>query len=425
MKMTHCFLILITFFLFINNQSWAKVYGNSIEVCPTCSIKEIKVAIEKASPGSVITVRGGVYKEGPIIINKSLELKGEGLPVIDGEEKFQILTIFKADNVRISGFVFQNTGLSYTKELAGVRVIESKNCEISNSFFNKTTYGVYLENSESCRIYGNEFNGHVKDDASGGNAIHAWYGSDHFIEKNKVSGHRDGIYLEFCKKTQIKDNDVRKNLRYGLHFMFSSETEYHRNYFIDNGAGVAVMYSQQIQMYDNHFVNNTGAAAYGLLLKEIHSSKIFRNEFSHNTVAIFMEGSNRSQFNNNLLTKNGWALRVMGNCENNDFSNNDFISNTFDVATNSDHNWNNFHENYWSQNEGYDLNHDGIADRPYRPVSLSSVILEKVDSAFILMNSFFFKLMDQTERALPSLIPEPLKDEAPLMKPISGVVRSD
>jgi nitrous oxidase accessory protein len=51
-------------------------------------------------------------------------------------------------------------------------------------------------------------------------------------------------------------------------------------------------------------------------------------------------------------------------------------------------------------------------------VSLSSVIIERVDSGFILMNSFFFKVMDSIERTLPSLIPEPLKDESPSMKRI-------
>lgn len=397
----------------------------TLDVCPTCAFTEIKIAIKKAKAGATITVHQGTYQEGQIVIDKSLTLKGEGLPVLDGAGKFQVVTIFKADHVKISGFIFQNTGMSYTQELAGVRVIESKNCEITNSQFINTTYGVYLENSEGCHIAENEFNGKARDDVTGGNAVHIWYGSHHLVEKNKIHGHRDGIYLEFSTATQIRENDVRQNLRYGLHFMSSSQTEYHKNFFSENGAGVAVMYSRDIRMHDNHFVGNTGPAAYGLLLKEVHNSEIFRNEFTRNTVGIFMEGSNRSKFLENLISTNGWALRIMGDCENNDFTKNDFVSNTFDVATNSDHSWNTFHENYWSQYEGYDLNHDGIGDKPYRPVSLSSVILERVDSAYILMNSFFFRLMDQTERALPSLIPEPLKDETPLMKAVGGGVHSD
>jgi nitrous oxidase accessory protein len=88
----------------------------------------------------------------------------------------------------------------------------------------------------------------------------------------------------------------------------------------------------------------------------------------------------------------------MGDCENNKFSNNDFIRNTFDVATNSENNPNEFADNYWSQYEGYDLNHDGIGDIPYRPVSLSSVIMENVDSSFILIKSFLLAMLDGIER---------------------------
>jgi nitrous oxidase accessory protein len=205
--------------------------------------------------------------------------------------------------------------------------------------------------------------------------------------------------------------------------MSSSNTQYHGNIFTENGAGVAVMYSRQIKMHDNKFTGNTGPAAYGILLKEVHESEIFNNEFKKNTVGIYMEGSNRSLFRSNDISENGWALRIMGDCENNLFTQNNFVGNTFDVTTNSDHNWNSLNENYWSHYDGYDLNRDGYGDRPYRVVSLSSVILEKVDSSYILMNSFLFNLMDQVERALPSLIPESMKDEKVLMTPAKVGVR--
>lgn len=395
------------------------------EVCESCAFQDIKSAIQKASAGATINVHKGFYQEGQIIIDKPLVLKGLDRPVLDGGGRFQIITVLKANDVHISGFVIQNTGLSYTQEVAGIRVIESKACDISDNRFSNTTYAIYLENSESCHISGNEIHGQAKDEASGGNGVHVWYGSRHLVEKNKIDGHRDGIYLEFSTGTQIKDNDVRRNLRYGLHFMSSSQTEYYRNVFAENGAGVAVMYSRDIRMHDNFFTGNTGPSSYGLLLKEVQSSDIANNEFSDNTVGIYMEGSNRSHFTNNTVARNGWALRIMGDCENNQFSKNDFVSNSFDVTTNAEHSWNTFSENYWSQSDGYDLNQDGISDKAYRPVSLSSVILENVDSSYILMNSFFFSLMDQVERALPTLIPEALKDERPLMKPVNGRVRND
>jgi len=389
-------------------------------VCPTCEWKNIREAIRAAPAASVILIKSGEYKEGELLIEKPLSLMGEGEVTLDGEGKNQIITIKNTSGVVIMGLTIQNTGMSYTQELAGIRVIESKNVLIRKNKFLNTTYGVYLENSESAQVAENEFRGQARDEVSGGNGIHIWYGSGHLLERNQITGHRDGIYLEFSTENKIRSNDVRRNLRYGLHFMSSHRTEYQRNHFSENGAGVAVMYSRDIKMFENRFIQNTGPSAYGLLLKEVHSSEIYENDFVGNTVAIYMEGSNRSLFYQNVISSNGWALRIMGDCENNEFTHNDFVQNTFDVTTNANHSWNIFRENYWSQYEGYDLNQDGIGDKPYRPVSLSSVIMEKVESSYILMNSFFFSLIDQVERALPTLTPEPLKDEFPLMKRSGG-----
>ena len=200
--------------------------------------------------------------------------------------------------------------------------------------------------------------------------------------------------------------------------MTSHRNQYSKNRFAQNGAGVAVMYSRQIEMVSNTFANNRGTAAYGLLLKDISAGKILHNIFQDNTYGVYMEGTNRAQFVGNRFLDNGFALRIFGDCDDNHFERNDFIGNTFDVTTNSSRNPNVFNENYWNQYEGYDLNHDGIGDVPYRPVSLSSVIVEKLDASYVLIKSPLLQILDQVEQAFPMLIPESLKDEKPLMESV-------
>lgn len=390
----------------------------TFEVCATCAYTTIHQAVEAAPPDSRIHIQKGVYKEDEILVTKPLTFDGEDGAILDGDGRNQILTIVRTDNVRIQGLTIQNTGTSYVRELAGVRVIESSNCSISHNRFIDTTYAVYLENAKNCLVEDNLISGHTVSETAGGNGIHVWYGESHLISRNKINGHRDGIYLEFAKGSRIIANISQENIRYGLHFMSSNETTYENNEFLNNGAGVAVMYSRKIKMFGNRFHHNLGPAAYGLLMKDVFESEVSGNEFTANTVGIFIEGSNRSKFENNLFRKNGWALRIMGDCENNQFNRNDFVANTFEVTTNADHSWNVFAQNYWGQYEGYDLDRNGIGDIPHRPVSLSSIILERTDSSYILMNSFFFAVMDKVERALPGLIPEPLKDEQPAMRPI-------
>ena len=111
-------------------------------------------------------------------------------------------------------------------------------------------------------------------------------------------------------------------------------------------------------------------------------------------------------------------MKVQASCQDNVITNNNFLSNTFDVGTNGSLVLNSFDHNYWDKYEGYDLNKDNTGDIPYRPVSLYSMIVEKNPSAMMLFRSFMTTLLDKSEKILPTLTPENLKDKYPLMKPL-------
>ncbi len=200
--------------------------------------------------------------------------------------------------------------------------------------------------------------------------------------------------------------------------MFSHENSYISNTFRSNGAGVAVMYTKHVHMENNNFEENWGDAAYGLLLKDISDSQIINNQFSRNTTGIFMEGSNRIHIEHNNFKSNGWGLKIQSSCMDNVLKDNNFLQNTFDVATNGTLTLNSFVHNYWDKYEGYDLDKDGFGDIPFRPVSLFSMMVERYPSAMLLFRSFMAMLFDRTEKLLPSLTPEGLKDDKPRMKSI-------
>jgi nitrous oxidase accessory protein len=200
--------------------------------------------------------------------------------------------------------------------------------------------------------------------------------------------------------------------------MFSHDDSYVANEFKGNGAGVAVMFSHGVKMYYNTFTENWGDAAYGLLLKEISDSYIEGNRFLKNTMGIYMEGANRVTLKRNTFSNNGWALKIQASCMDVTVSSNNFFGNTFDVGTNGTLVLNTFNSNYWDKYEGYDINRDKTGDVPYRPISMYSVIIEKNPPAMILFRSIMVSLLDKTEKLIPSLTPENLKDETPCMKPI-------
>ncbi|MEW6702358.1 MAG: nitrous oxide reductase family maturation protein NosD, partial [Bacteroidota bacterium] len=266
------------------------------------------------------------------------------------------------------------------------------------------------------KIINNEISASGTKETFSGNGIHLWYSSNITIRGNSIEGHRDGMYLEFVRKSRIENNLSKKNLRYGLHFMFSDSCSYSSNTLVNNGAGVAVMYTHYVSMTNNKFEHNWGGASYGLLLKEISNSIIEKNLFYKNSSGIYFEGCNRISTKQNNFVENGWAVRLMANSMENSFEQNNFIGNSFDISTNSIQNYNSFNNNYWSDYKGYDLNKDGTGDVPYRPVKLFSVIIEKNRPTLILLRSFFVELLNIAENIFPALTPNTLLDNKPSMR---------
>ncbi|MEN9447317.1 MAG: nitrous oxide reductase family maturation protein NosD [Bacteroidota bacterium] len=375
----------------------------------------IQQAIDMSENGDTVLVDSGHYREKNIIVNKAIVLKGINKPVLDGENKYEIISV-KSDNATIDGFKVIHSGTGVMEDPAGIKIYESRHVSILNNELYDTFFGIYTQRSAQCIIKNNTLTAIAIAEEKIGNGIHCWKSDSLQIIANHINGHRDGIYFEFVTNSIIWRNISTNNKRYGLHFMFSNNDTYITNTFRNNGAGVAVMYTHGVKMFNNLFEENWGDAAYGLLLKEISDSHIEGNIFTKNTSGIYMEGTSRLQVERNLFKDNGWAIKIQASCMDVNVTKNNFLGNTFDVGTNGSLVLNNFDGNYWDKYEGYDLNKDKIGDIPYRPVSLFSMILEKIPPAMMLFRSFMVTLLDKTEKIIPSITPENLKDNSPLMK---------
>ena len=386
-----------------------------IEVGVNKTFKTIKKAIASAKPGDTIYVNKGIYKEGNIVIDKKIVFIGIDYPVLDGQKKFEVLSI-KADSVSVKGFKVIGASRAAMDDHAGIKVYNRNNVIIEHNILDDNYFGIYIQNGRNCIIKNNFIRAYGTDEQKLGNGIHCWKSNDIQVIANNIQGHRDGIYFEFVFDSIIWRNHVENNIRYGLHFMFSHNDSYITNVFRNNGAGVAVMYSKDVKMINNLFDKNWGESSYGLLLKEITNSYINGNRFIQNTTGIYMEGTNRVVFEKNSFNENGWAMKVQASCDQNEIKNNNFIGNTFDMGTNGSLVLNTFDTNYWDKYEGYDLNKDGLGDVPYHPLSLFSVLIENNPSAMLLFRSFMITLLDKSEKVLPSITPDNFIDNKPLMK---------
>jgi len=389
--------------------------GKTWEICGACGTRTIAQGIAGAAPGDTLLIKKGVYREHDLVIDKPLVLIGQGMPTIDGQGKGQILGIH-SDGVSLDGLHLINVGTSYITDFAAVRVVQSKDFKIENLLIEKPFFAIYLERASDGLVANNKIVGEAVTEYNSGNGIQLWYSKNIKIIGNHVERVRDGIYLEFSDHIEILGNLSTKNIRYGLHFMFSDNNDYRENIFDDNGAGVAVMFSKHITMTQNIFRRNWGTTSFGLLLKEINDAKIVDNLFEDNSVGISVEGTNRIDFLDNDLTNNGWAIRVKGACYENRFSGNNFLYNSFDVSYNSKLNDNVFEGNHWSDYTGYDLDRNGIGDVPYRPVKLFSYIVNRSPVTMVLLRSLFMDIIDFSEKVSPVFTPDNLIDNRPLMK---------
>ncbi len=391
------------------------VLGNTIIVDKDKDVHTLRQGISLARDGDTVLLNKGVYKEGNITITKSIHLIGIGNPVLDGDNKNEILTLAGHDIV-IKGIQFANAGYSSMNDFAALKIIDATRIIVENNNFSNTYFAIHVANTTYSGIRNNTITGNNKSELLSGNGIHLWKCANMMVEKNTISGHRDGIYFEFVTQSTIYKNLSKENIRYGLHFMFSHNNAYLYNTFRNNGAGVAVMYTKNVRMENNVFDRNWGASAYGILLKDITDSYISNNTFFKNTVAIHMEGSSRIIIEKNDFKENGWAIKVQASCDDNQFHHNNFFGNSFDVGTNGTMSLNKFYNNHWDKYDGYDLDKNGIGDIPYHPVSLFSMIVEQNPNSLILYRSFMVTLMDKTEKSIPGLTPENLVDASPLMK---------
>ena len=386
-------------------------------VSPSGSVRTVSEGVRLTAAGGRIIVKAGVYREPTIMVDRQVTIVGEPGAILDGGAAQTIITV-TADDVTIRGLELRNVATSYVEDRAAIHVQDASNCVIEGNRIDDAFFGIYLARVTSCRVANNTLHARKGKESASGNGIHLWTSNHVTIEANEITGHRDGIYLEFVHQSTVRGNRSEGNLRYGMHFMYSDDCRYIANTFRRNGSGVAVMYTKHVEMTDNRFEDNWGAAAYGLLLKEILEPTLRGNRFTRNTVGLLVDGVTRLRADRNEFVENGWAVKLLASAQDGGFTRNEFLGNTFDVATNSRETTTSFAGNYWDEYRGYDLDRDGTGDVPYHPVRLFSLLVASNEPLLITLRSPFVGLLDLAERVLPSLTPEALADASPSMQRI-------
>lgn len=386
--------------------------------------QSLQARIDAAPKGSVVTVAAGTYA-GPIVIRGPLTVVGEGLPVIDGGGVGSVVTI-EGDGVTLRGVAVRNSGRNVTEEAAGISVTGSGHT-IAGNDVRAVYFGIHVEGGTGHTIERNTIAPGAGYGARPGHGISIWHASDSRVARNTISDARDGVYLSFTNGVVVAGNEVT-GCRYGLHSMYSERARMEDNHLRGNLLGASLMNSTGLEFHRNRIEQHRqGAAAYGLLLKDVGELVAEGNIIVANRIGLYAEGvpdrpGRQAILRGNVFAGNEVGLALQSNSALT-FTANRLADNLTDVralgrAISAGTKWSlDGVGNSWGQYRGYDRDGDGIGDLAHRMDDAADALLRGNEAARAFLYTPAHLALEAAVRMFPLFRRPPvLVDEHPLMQ---------
>ena len=415
---------------------------------------DLQSVLDQAADGDVVTLLAGDHR-GPIKINRRITLTGQAGALVNGSGHGSVITV-AAPGAVVRGLTIRGSGKDLDTMDAGVFVERTATGAIvEGNRIEGNLYGIYLHGAADSVARGNEIIGlRLTRTNEAGNGISVWNAPGAKIVGNDVRFGRDGIFVVTSRKNFINDNRFR-DLRFAVHYMYTHDSEITGNVSIGNTVGFALMYSQDLTVRDNvseqdrdhgflfNYANRSRIAQNtvrgGLLPSErwLTSSSADREHAPASVEdekpaatsgdyrpapgkCVFIYNANNNRFENNWFEGCEIGIHFTAGSERNEITGNAFIGNRNQVKYVGTRflDWSrNGRGNYWSDNPGFDLNGDGIADTAYRPNDLVDKVLWMAPQAKVLMNSPAVQAIRWAQAQFPALLPGGVIDSHPLIAP--------
>ncbi|HUE47370.1 MAG TPA: nitrous oxide reductase family maturation protein NosD [Aestuariivirgaceae bacterium] len=379
--------------------------------------QSVQGAIEAAAPNAVVRLGPGLH-EGPLVIDKPLSLVGAADARLEGPGTGSVITVNVSD-VRIEGLDITGSGIDLPAMDSAILVKRTaERAVISGNRLTGNLFGVYLHGAASSLVENNVIVG--RDDlrtAEAGNGVSIWNAPGAQVVGNTISQGRDGIFVNVSKDNVFADNTFT-DLRFAIHYMYTNDSQVTGNRSQGNHVGWAIMFSNNLEIRDNVSIDDRD---HGLMLNTTN-----RSEITGNTVrgggekCLFMYNANQNVLAGNRFESCPIGIHFTAGSEGNVVTGNGFIANRTQVKYVGTRYLDWAHEgrgNYWSDNPAFDLDGDGIAERPYRPNDVMDEVLWTLPQAKVLINSPAVQIVRWSQSRFPALFPGGVVDTAPLMQP--------
>ena len=409
---------IITVFLMLAPLAQAK------EVHVQAGADALATAIAGAKPGDVLLLEPGQYA-GPVVVDRPLVIDGQGAAVVDGGGVGTVLTI-TADDVTLRGLVVQNSGGINQAIDSGVKAIKGADRALieNNTLFNNM-HGIDFHGSADSIARSNSIEGgqnHRMNER--GNGFYVWNAPGVVIENNTVRYGRDGIFSNTSKRDTYRNNLFR-DLRFAVHYMYTNDSEVSGNISIGNHLGFAIMFSDRAKVLNNR---SLGDRSHGVMLNFANKSDFVGNLVRGADKCTFIYNANRNLIADNRFEGCDIGIHFTAGSERNAITGNAFIGNRTQVKYVGTRNieWSlDGRGNYWSDLPAFDLNGDGYADSPFRPNDLMDSILWSQPSASLLLGSPAVQLIRWSQSNFPATLPGGILDSHPMMAPIEISLPAD
>ncbi len=375
----------------------------------------LATAIAGATSGDVLLLSAGRYV-GAVTIDRPLTLTGGHDAIIDGNGDGTVVTIDAAD-VTIKSLTVTGSGMDSAALDAGIKILKlADRAIVENNHVLDNLHGIDVHGGRDAQVRGNRIEGTRTPRMNDrGNGIYVWNSPGTLVEENTVRWGRDGIFSN-ASRTGIYRNNLFRDLRFAVHYMYTNNSEVSGNVSIGNHLGYAIMFSNQVIVKDNlslsdishgvllNFANNAdvsgnlvrGGADKCTFIYNAHKNLIYDNQFIGCNIGIhFTAGSERNVLTDNAFIGNRTQVKYVGTRD---------IEWSFEGRG-----------NYWSDHASFDLGGDGIADSAFRPNDLMDHILWSQPAASLLTGAPAVQLIRWAQSSFPATLPGGVVDSAPLM----------
>ncbi len=374
--------------------------------------------VDATEPGGTLVPPPGIYS-GPVTLDQSITIDGKGKVTIDAGGQGSVIYV-DTDGTVIKNMHLTNSGNSHNDIDSGIQVRGNFNV-IKDNKIDNCLFGVDLQQSENNIVRRNTISSKDVELGMRGDSVRLWYSFNNKITDNIIRDSRDMV-VWYSADNIIARNDSRGG-RYSLHFMYSRFNEVKSNHYENNSVGIFLMYSDGVVVKDNYIAHSNGATGIGIGFKETSDVEIANNNILYCATGMYIDVSpydpeTTNRIHDNTIAFTNIAIDFLNDWKGNIFKRNAFKGNQTQISVSggktADRNvW---QGNYWDDYEGFDLDKDGIGDKPYELYGYADRIWMDIPAAKFLKGTPVMAVIDFLERLAPFSTPNMLvRDEAPLM----------